>query len=176
VKLSVNEFLATGSEASAGAYKEAKQRLDQQIATALSTVKDPARTAQLKEAVTLLAQYDAAFQRVATNTAHMDSIVQDQLTPNGATIADGLDKILSDARKNGDMNGAFQVSSALKSYFQCSSLANSYLLTSKAEYADGAKEGPGRVGETGRDVEGRRQGRPPRQARHRRPRVRQQHR
>ena len=48
VKLSVNEVLATGSEASATSYKEAKQRLDQQIATALSTVKDPARTAQLE--------------------------------------------------------------------------------------------------------------------------------
>ena len=70
---SVNEFLATGSETSAGAYKVAKQHLDQQITTALGTVKDPARTAQLKEAVTLLAQYDAAFQRVATNTAQMDT-------------------------------------------------------------------------------------------------------
>jgi methyl-accepting chemotaxis protein len=139
VKLSVNEFLATGSEASAASYKEAKQRLDQQIATALGTVKDPARTAQLNEAVKLLAQYDSAFQGVATNTGQMDSVVRDELTPNGQTIATGLDKVLSDARKNGDMNGAFQVSSALKSYFECSSLANSYLLTSKAEYAEGAK-------------------------------------
>jgi methyl-accepting chemotaxis protein len=38
------------------------------------------------------------------------------------------------------MNGAFQVSSALKGYFECSSLANSYLLTSQAEYANAAKE------------------------------------
>jgi methyl-accepting chemotaxis protein len=139
VKLSVNEFLATGSEASANSYKTAKQHLDGQISNALSTVKDPARTAQLNEAATLLGQYDAAFQRVASNTAQMDTVVRDQLTPNGQTIATGLDKILNDARKNGDMNGAFQVSSALKSYFECSSLANSYLLTSKAEYAEGAK-------------------------------------
>jgi len=139
VKLSVNEFLATGSEASASSYKEAKQRLDQQIATALSTVQDPARAAQLNEASELLAKYDDAFQRVATNTATMDAVVRDQLTPDGATIATGLEKILSDARQNGDMNGAFQVSSALKGYFESSSLANSYLLTSKAEFAEGAK-------------------------------------
>ena len=139
VKLSVNEFLATGSAASANSYKEAKQRLDQQIAAALATVKDPARTTQLNEAVKLLAQYDSAFQGVTTNTEQMDSVVRDELTPNGQAIATGLDKILNDARKNGDMNGAFQVSSALKGYFECSSLANSYLLTSKAEYADGAK-------------------------------------
>ena len=138
-KLSVNEFLATGSATSASAYKEAKHRLDQQIATALGTVKDPARAAQLNEAVALLAQYDAAFQRVTANTAQMDTVVRDQLTPGGTMIATGLDKILNDARKNGDMNGAFQVSSALKSYFECSSLANSYLLTSKAEFATGAK-------------------------------------
>jgi methyl-accepting chemotaxis protein len=139
VKLSVNEFLATGSEASANSYKTAKRHLDDEISNALSIVKDPARTAQLHEAATLLGQYDAAFQRVATNTAQMDNVVRDQLTPNGQTIATGLDKILNDARQNGDMNGAFQVSSALKSYFECSSLANSYLLTSKAEYAEGAK-------------------------------------
>ena len=90
VKLSVNEFLATGSEASAGAYKEAKQRLDHQITGALGTVKDAARTAQLKEAVTLLAQYDAAFQRVVANTAQMDKVVQDQLTPNGTAIRSAM--------------------------------------------------------------------------------------
>ena len=140
VKLSVNEFLATGSEASANSYKDAKQRLDHQIATALAAVKDPARTAQLNEAAALLAKYDAAFQKVAANTGQMDRVVRDELTPNGTAIATGLDKILNDARKNGDMNGAFQVSSALKGYFECSSLANSYLLTSQAEYAAKAKE------------------------------------
>jgi methyl-accepting chemotaxis protein len=66
--------------------------------------------------------------------------VRDQLNPYGDTIAKGLEKILNDARSNGDMNGAFQVSSALKGYFECSSLANSYLLTSKPEYSAAAKE------------------------------------
>jgi methyl-accepting chemotaxis protein len=140
VKLSVNEFLATGSEASAQSYRDAKTRLDGQIATALKTVTDPSRTAQLKEAAALLAKYDAAFQGVTANTAQMDLVVREQLTPNGESIAKGLEKVLNDARKNGDMNGAFQVSSALKGYFECSSLANSYLLTSKAEFATAAKE------------------------------------
>ncbi|MES1167696.1 MAG: hypothetical protein ABUL61_00865, partial [Oleiharenicola lentus] len=112
VKLSVNEFLATGSEASAQSYRDAKTRLDGQIATALKTVTDPSRTAQLKEAAALLAKYDAAFQGVTANTAQMDLVVREQLTPNGDAIAKGLDKVLNDARKNGDMNGAFQVSSA----------------------------------------------------------------
>ncbi|HWA25519.1 MAG TPA: methyl-accepting chemotaxis protein [Lacunisphaera sp.] len=140
LKLSVNEFLATGSAASAQSYKEAKAHLDQEIGSATKTITDPTRSAELKEAVTLLGKYDAAFQRVSATTAEMDQIVRDQLNPNGETIAKGLDKILTDARGNGDMNGAFQVSSALKGYFESSSLANSYLLTSKAEYADSAKE------------------------------------
>jgi len=140
LKLSVNEFLATGSAASAQSYKDAKLQLDQQIAAALKTITDPARSAELNEAVALLAKYDAAFQRVSATTASMDQIVREQLNPSGETIAKGLEKILSDARGNGDMNGAFQVSSALKGYFECSSLANSYLLTSLPEYSTAASE------------------------------------
>lgn len=140
VKLTVNEFLATGSEASAQAYQAAKAKLDARIAAALKSISDPAHATELREAAALLAKYDASFKRVIATTEQMDAIVRDQLAPNGDRIAKGLDKILNDARNNGDMNGAFQVSSALKSYFESSSLANSYLLTSKAEYAQGALE------------------------------------
>jgi methyl-accepting chemotaxis protein len=139
VKLSVNEFLATGSAASAESYKQAKANLDGQIQAALKSITDPARAAELREAVTLLGKYDASFQNVMGTTGQMDVVVRDQLTPQGQAIAKGLDTILASARNNGDMNGAFQVSSALKSYFESSSEANSYLLTSKAEYANAAK-------------------------------------
>jgi methyl-accepting chemotaxis protein len=140
LKLSVNEFLATGSADSAKSYREAKAKLDVEIAAARKTVVEPDRAAQLSDAAKFLGQYDAAFQRVIDNTAQLDSVVSDRLTPNGEGIAKGLDKILSDARQNGDMNGAFQVSSALKSYFECSSLANSFMLTSKPEFAEAAKK------------------------------------
>ena len=140
VKLSVNEFLANGSAESAGSYKQAKATLDSQIQTALTSITDPVRAAELREAVELLGKYDASFQNVIATTGRMDVVVRDQLTPEGEAIAKGLENILAGARNNGDMNGAFQVSSALKSYFESSSLANSYLLTSKAEYADAAKE------------------------------------
>jgi len=139
VKLSVNEFLASGSSATAEAYRKSKASLDQQIEQALKSIQDPARAADLREAVGLLGKYDASFQRIISTTDRMDAVVRDQLTPQGEAIARGLEKILGDARNNGDMNGAFQVSSALKSYFESSSLANSYLLTSRAEYAQGAQ-------------------------------------
>jgi methyl-accepting chemotaxis protein len=140
VKLSVNEFLATGSDASAASYKRAKGSLDTAISHALETVKDPARAAELREAVTLITKYDASFQRVIATTGKMDTVVRDDLAPHGQAIAQGLEKILTGARNNGDMNGAFQVSTALKSYFESSSNANSYLLTSKAEYAQAAQD------------------------------------
>jgi methyl-accepting chemotaxis protein len=140
VKLSVNEFLATGSAASAEAYKQAKASLDRQIDVALKSIADPARADELRQAVSLLGKYDSSFQNVIASTGRMDVVVREQLAPQGEAIAKGMDTILTGARNNGDMNGAFQVSSALKSYFESSSEVNSYLLTSKAEFAAAAKE------------------------------------
>ncbi|MFI5337527.1 MAG: methyl-accepting chemotaxis protein [Opitutales bacterium] len=143
LKLRVNEFLAAESGASAGAakaYDESKAQLDQGLAAAAKVITEPARAAQLAEAVQLLGQYDQAFQHVVENTRKLDGVVQGQLTPQGEAIAQSLQKILTDAKNNGDMNGAFKVSSALKAYFQCSSLTNSFLLTSREEYATAAKE------------------------------------
>ncbi|MDQ5978576.1 MAG: methyl-accepting chemotaxis protein [Verrucomicrobiota bacterium] len=140
VKLSVNEFLASGSAANATSYQRAKDALDTQIETTLKSTTDPVRAGELREAVSLLGKYDASFRNIIAVTAKMDVVVRDQLTPEGEAIAKGLETILTGARNNGDMNGAFQVSSALKSYFESSSLANSYLLTSKAEYAAAAKQ------------------------------------
>ncbi len=140
VKLSVNEFLASGAAAKTDAYRQAKASLDGQIETALKSITDPARAGELREAVTLLGKYDASFQNVVAVTAQMDVVVREKLTPEGQEIAKGLETILTGARNNGDMNGAFQVSSALKNYFESSSLANSYLLTSKPEFADAAKQ------------------------------------
>src|SRR5690606_23335547 len=67
VKLSVNEFLASGSAASADSYKQAKASLDSQIQVALASIADPARAAELREAVALLGKYDASFQNVIAN-------------------------------------------------------------------------------------------------------------
>ncbi|MES1167544.1 MAG: hypothetical protein ABUL61_00100, partial [Oleiharenicola lentus] len=140
LKLQVNEFLASGTAEHAQSYQSAKQKLDQEVARAGQLIQDPARQGQLKEAVDLLAKYDQSFARVTANTAQLDTVVREQLTPTGAAIATGLQKVLGDAKNNGDMNGAFKVSTALKAYFECSSLANSFLLTSRAEYAKSAKE------------------------------------
>ena len=75
------------------------------------------------------------------NAAKLELVVRDQLTPQGLAITTGLQKFLTDARNNGDMNGAFGISSGQKAYFECSSLVNSFLLTSRDDYATAAREG-----------------------------------
>ena len=129
LKLHVNEFLAVPSADHAKAYTDSKQKLDQDLAKAGQLVADPDRKGQLDEAAKLLGQYDGSFQRVVENSGKLDTVVAGKLTPLGDVIAKGLQKVLTDAKNNGDMNGAFKVSNALKAYFECSSLVNSFLLT-----------------------------------------------
>ncbi|HEY4299539.1 MAG TPA: methyl-accepting chemotaxis protein [Candidatus Didemnitutus sp.] len=140
LKLHVNEFLATGDQADVKAYQTAKHELDQGIASASQIVADPKRVGNLTEAAGLMTRYDQAFQQVVANTARLDQVVREQLTPQGDAIAKTMQKILTDAKGSGDMNGAFKVASALKAYFECSSLANSFLLTSREDYADSARQ------------------------------------
>jgi len=140
LKLQVNEYLASSDATKAQRVRAAKKSVDDEFAAAAKVIHDPARSAQLSEAVALLGKYDEAFQKIVATTAKLDAIVADDLMPHGQEIANGLQKVLTDAKNNGDMNGAFKVSSALKAYFECSSLANSFMLTSKIEFADAAKK------------------------------------
>lgn len=140
VKLQVNEYLAASSAEGATRYAEAKQKLDRGMAVATEVITEPTRAAEVAAAAKLLVEYDRDFQQVIGATARLDEIVGRQLNPQGEAIVQGLQKVLTDARGNGDMNGAFKVSNALKAYFESSSLANSFLLTSRNDYAEGAKK------------------------------------
>jgi methyl-accepting chemotaxis protein len=141
LKLRVNEYLANPSAEVQQGYTEAKATLDRGLGEASRVITDPARAAQLADATQVLGRYDKAFVALVENSRKTDAINAEQLTPRGAELAAGLQKVLNDARTSGDMNGAFKVSSALKSYFEASSLANSYQLTSRKEYADSARAG-----------------------------------
>ena len=153
LKLHVNEFLASGSAEHAKAYLEAKQRLDAQLSAAARMVANPDRAAQLAEAGRLLAQYDEVFQKVIENARQLDHIAREQLTPRGDELAKTLQKILSDAKGNGDMNGAFKVANALKAYFESSSLVNSFMLTSSETYAKAAQQSIGAVATAAQKLE-----------------------
>lgn len=146
VKLQVNEYLADSTPARVLEYRNAKKKLDESLALATGVITDPVRAAKVVEAARLIQQYDQVFQEIIDTTAKLNVFVADQLTPRGNEITAGLQQVLTDARGNGDMNGAFKVSNALKAYFECSSLANSFLLTSRADYAEGANRSVRLVG------------------------------
>ncbi len=140
LKLNVNEFLATGSAESITACDAAQKVLDTELASAAQHIVEPKRAAEIAKARELLATYHTAFTEIVANHKAQVAIENDVLTPQGKTIADGLQHMLAQAKTQGDMNAAFQISNGLKAFFECSSLVNSFLLTSDAPKAAAARE------------------------------------
>ena len=147
LKMSVNEFLATHAldradgynpEVLAG-YERAKAALDAGFAAAEKRIVDTTRAPQLANARRLLEQYDTAFRRLVDNDRRLAAIQHGQLTPATDAITGGLQKMLTAARDQGDMNSAFQISNALKAFYECTSHVSSYLLGSQAEQAKAAQ-------------------------------------
>ena len=140
LKLQVNEFLVTGSAESIAACETAKKNLDAELAGAAKLIVDPERAPQIAKARELLAAYNAAFADLVAN--HKGSVVVENevLVPQAKIISDGLQQILGQAKTQGDMNAAFQISNGLKAFFECSSLVNGFLLTADSKKAEAAVE------------------------------------
>jgi methyl-accepting chemotaxis protein len=139
LKLQVNEFLATGSAESVDGYNRAKGALDAGFEGAERRIVDPERASQVASAKRLLADYDAAFRRLVVNAGQLAAVDRETLEPAAAEIASDLQKMLTSARDQGDMNSAFKLSNALKAFFECTSDVNAFLLTSRSEAADAAR-------------------------------------
>ncbi len=140
LKLEVNEFLATGSAESIAACETARRALDADLARAAKLIVDPARAAEIAKARELLTTYHAAFNDLVANHKARVGIEETVLTPQGKVIADGLQQMLAQAKTQGDMNAAFQISNGLKAFFECSSLVNAFLLTSDSAKATAAHD------------------------------------
>jgi methyl-accepting chemotaxis protein len=139
VILQVNDFLATGSAQSVAAAKQAKTKLDGDINTAI-TVIDAGRRPDIEHARDLLGQYWKAFEQLVQNHDERVVIETQTLVPQQKIVADGLSQMLAQAKTQGDMNAAFQISNGLKAFFECTSLANGFLLTSDLPKATAATE------------------------------------
>ena len=139
LKLQVNEFLATGSSTSVANYDKAKSALDAGFESAEQRIADPERAPQVASAKRLLADYDAAFRRLVDNAGQLAALNRETLEPAAAEIANDLQKMLTSARDQGDMNSAFKLANALKAFFECTSEVNSFLLTSRSEASDAAR-------------------------------------
>ena len=110
VKMQVNEFLTSGSEASVAEYEKAKAALDSDLSTAEHLIVDTDRATEVAAAKHLLATYDAAFRTLADNKSQLSAVNRDKLAPASADIATALQKMLTSARDQGDMNSAFKLS------------------------------------------------------------------
>ena len=139
VKMQVNEFLSSGSSGSVAGYEKAKANLDSDLARAQELIVDTDRATEVASAKQLLSGYDAAFRRLVDNRSQLADVSKSKLEPASAEIAAALQKMLTSARDQGDMNSAFKLSSALKAFFECSSDVNSFLLTSRQEQAASAR-------------------------------------
>jgi methyl-accepting chemotaxis protein len=143
LKMQVNEFLATGSTGSVEAYTKTKAALDTDFGAAEKRIVEPARASQLAVARRLLGQYDDAFQRLVNNERQLTTVDREVLAPASAEIAAGLQKMLAEARDQGDMNASFKISNALKAFFESTSDLSSFLLTSRPEQAAAAHDALG---------------------------------
>ncbi|MEO5960163.1 MAG: methyl-accepting chemotaxis protein [Opitutaceae bacterium] len=140
LKIEVNDFLATGSDASIAACEAAKKNLDADLDRAAKLMVDPARAQQIAKARELLATYQTAFNDLVANHRLRVTVENDVLTPQAKIIADGLQQMLGQAKTQGDMNAAFQISNGLKAFFESTSLVNGFLLTSDPKKAAAASE------------------------------------
>lgn len=140
LKLEVNNFLATGSAESIAAYNAAKRTLDADLAGAAQLIVDPARATEIAKARELLTAYDSAFSDIVANHKARMAVEGEVLTPQAQVLADGLQQMLAQAKTQGDMNAAFQISNGLKAFFECSSLVNAFLLTSDESKATAAHQ------------------------------------
>jgi methyl-accepting chemotaxis protein len=139
LKLAVNDFVSTGTDESIAACDVARNALDVDLSNAGKLIVDKDRAAQIAKARGLLDDYNAAFADLVANHKARVAVESGVLVPHAKTITEDLQKLLGQAKTQGDMNAAFQISNALQSFFESSSLVNSFLLTpepSKAERAD----------------------------------------
>jgi methyl-accepting chemotaxis protein len=140
LKLGVNDFLAKGTDESLAACETARNNLDSDLTSASKLIVDPERSAEIAKARGLLSDYNAAFSEIVSLQHAQSAVEKDVLAPQSKSITDKLQQMLGQAKTQGDMNAAFQISNALQAFFECSSLVNSFLLTSESAKAQKAAE------------------------------------
>src|SRR5690606_3930939 len=81
LKIEVNDFLATGSDASIARCLEAKKTLDADLDRAAKLVVDPERAQQIAKARELLATYQNAFNELVANHRARLKVEDEVLNP-----------------------------------------------------------------------------------------------
>ncbi|MDX2186486.1 MAG: methyl-accepting chemotaxis protein [Opitutaceae bacterium] len=140
LRMGVNEFLATGTDASYENFQKNQKALEQAMSKAGQEITEPSRAKDVADATKLLVEYTAAFQKVVDLSHQRQKVVGEILTPQSELIANGLRELLVSARKSGDQNASFQTSSALQNFFSAEASVNSFLLTRDAAHSTKVRE------------------------------------
>ncbi len=140
VRMSVNEFLLSGSATAVDAYEKYKTEADRQLELTQKLITDPELAPLLASVKDSVAKYDTAFHQVVENRRRCDNLEANELAPTGSALTSGLQKLLAGARTTGDMNASFQISTALQNVFSATSAVNAFLLSGEKANGDQARE------------------------------------
>jgi len=140
LRMDVNEYLVSGSDASLSAYDKEQKNLLSVFNRAASSVSEPARLAELTDAQNLLVDYDKAFRQIVQLRNSRNKEVTGTLDPKATEMADALKAMLASARQSGDMSAAFKTSSALQNLFEGLTAVNSFQLANDSAMSNKAKE------------------------------------
>lgn len=139
LRMSVNEFLATGTEDSILHYQSDSKNLAAALSDAEKDITDTERGQNIADAKKLLGEYDRAFKKTVELLQARQAEVTNTLDPQAAAIGESLKGILLAARQSGDQNASFKTSSALQNFFEGLASVNSFLLTREDIHADKAR-------------------------------------
>ncbi|MFT3868561.1 MAG: methyl-accepting chemotaxis protein [Nibricoccus sp.] len=141
LRMSINEFLLSGSDESIAEYDRSKKAVDGAVADAQRDLQNRGELAQeLNDALKLLVDYDAAYRRIVGLFHDRQKEVANTLDPRSAAISDALKGMLVAARQSGDQSASFKTSSSLQNFFEGLASVNSFLLTRDKAHVAKARE------------------------------------
>jgi methyl-accepting chemotaxis protein len=139
LRLAANQFKAEPTPARAAIYEQTKQALLVDLQAAQRLITDPSRAAEIVAAKQELDRYDATYQNLREAEYALAALEKNQLTPAIDGVDAGLQKLLTSARDQGDMNAAFKISSALKALYESKAALVSFFLDDQASHAAAAR-------------------------------------
>lgn len=141
LRMSINEFLLSGSDESIAEYDRSKKAVESAMAEAQRELQNrPELGQELTDTVKLLADYDAAYRRIVSLFHDRQQEVANTLDPRSAAISDALKGMLVAARQSGDQSASFKTSSSLQNFFEGLASVNSFLLTRDKAHVAKARE------------------------------------
>ena len=128
LRMSVNEYLVSGTAESLATYEKNQKALEASLAKASQQIVETERAKEIADAKKMLAEYQTAFQKTVELLQQRRAEASTTLDPRSIAIADALKGMLVAARQSGDQNASFKTSNALQNFFEALASVNSYLL------------------------------------------------